>query len=71
MGIKHDNFIRISHTRIDKIIDMISKLSNLNNRSFYEFTEDEADAMFDRIQKELDKQKSEFKKNQKHYKYEL
>ena len=71
MGIKHDNFVRISETRVSKIVDLISKLNNLNNRSYYDFTPEEANKMFEEIQRELDKQKMEFKKLENNYRFEL
>lgn len=65
MSVKSENFERISENRISKIVTLISKLSNLMNPSFYEFTDKQIDEMFDRIQKELDKSKKEFKDNSK------
>ena len=65
MSVKSENFERISENRISKIVTLISKLSNLMNPSFYEFTDKQIDEMFDRIQKELDKSKKEFKENSK------
>ena len=35
MNAKQENFKRIAENRVNKIIDMISKLENLNNTSFY------------------------------------
>lgn len=64
-SIKQQNFKRIAENRIEKIVNLISKLHNLSNFSFYEYTDDQIDKMFDIIQKELDKQKSEFKKKGK------
>ncbi len=66
MNVKQDNFKRIAENRTNKIIDLISKLSNLrNNTSFYEYTDEQMEAIFDAIQKELDKQKKEFRKDKK------
>ena len=65
MSVKSENFERISENRISKIVTLISKLSNLMNPSFYEYTDKQIDEMFDRIQKELDKSKKEFKENSK------
>ena len=62
MSVKSDNFKRISENRIKKIIELISKLHNLNNPSFYEYTDDQIDYMFLEIQNELDKQKKLFEK---------
>ena len=63
MDTKRDNFKRIAENRTNKIIELISKLQNLMNPSFYEYTEDEIDSIFNVIQDELDKQKESFKKN--------
>ena len=65
MSVKSENFERISENRINKIVTLISKLSNLMNPSFYEYTDKQIDEMFGRIQKELDKSKKEFKENSK------
>ncbi len=69
--IKQQNFKRIAENRINKIIDLISKLHNLSNSSFYEYTDEQIDKMFDTLQKELDRQKEEFKKKGKNRKIEL
>lgn len=63
METKRDNFKRIAENRTNKIIELISKLQNLMNPSFYEYTEEEIDSIFDAIQDELDKQKQTFKNN--------
>ncbi len=60
MNVKKDNFKRISESRVKKINDLISKLHNLINPSFYEYSDQEIDKMFEDIQKELDKQKAIF-----------
>ena len=65
LNVKKDNFKRISENRINKIVDMISKLSNLINPSFYEYDDDEIKAMFDRIELEIKKQKDIFKNDSK------
>jgi len=62
MSVKSDNFKRISENRIKKINELISKLHNLNNPSFYESTNEQIDSMFEEIQNELDKQKEIFAK---------
>lgn len=60
MNTKQENFKRIADNRIHKIIELISKLRNLSNSSFYEYTDEQIDEMFDSIQKELDKQRTIF-----------
>ena len=60
MDIKKENFKRISESRIKKINDLISKLQNLINPSFYEYDDKQIDEMFENIQNELDRQKQIF-----------
>lgn len=63
MEVKRENFKRIAESRTNKIIELISKLQNLTNPSFYEYTEEEIESIFSAIQEELDKQKETFKNN--------
>ena len=68
MNAKRENFKRIAENRVNKIIDLISKLSNLNNTSFYEYEDEQINYIFSTIQDELDRQKEIFKKNSKNKK---
>ena len=63
MNVKQENFKRISDNRTKKIVDLVSKLHNLKNPSFYEYTPEEIRNMFASIQNELDKQKEYFEKS--------
>ena len=54
------NFKRIAENRTNKIINMINLLGNLSNTSFYEYTDEQIEAIFNAIQSELDNQKSKF-----------
>ena len=63
--LKKENFKRISENRVKKITEMISKLHNLNNPQYYEYTQSDIDSIFNQIQEELDKQKKLFSKNNK------
>ena len=65
MDTKKENFKRIAENRTNKIIDLISKLHNLSNSSFYEYTEEQIESIFNAIQSELDKQREEFRKDNK------
>ncbi len=56
MDAKEENFKRITEKRTEKIIDIISSFSNFTNTSFYEYTDEEVEEIFARIQAELDKQ---------------
>lgn len=60
MSQRNENFKRIAENRTNKIIDMIQSLSNLKNKSFYEYTDEEIRAVFDAIEYELNAQKKLF-----------
>ena len=64
-NIKQENFKRIAENRVNKIVDLISKLHNLSNTSFYEYTDEQINEIFNLIQNELDKQKQLFDKDKK------
>ena len=57
---KKANFKRIAEARTNKIIESISLLGNLSNTSYYEYSREQIDAMFNAIQEELDNQKKRF-----------
>ena len=50
---------------INRLTALISKLQNLSNSSFYEYTDEQTNQIFSAIQAELDKQKKEFQKDNK------
>ena len=57
---KKANFKRIAEARTNKIIESISLLGNLSNTSYYEYTNEQIEAIFQAIQDELDVQKEKF-----------
>ena len=57
MDKRHENFKRVAEKRTNKIITLISLLGNLNNKSFYTYSEEEINEMFNAIEDELEKQK--------------
>lgn len=65
MDNKKDNFKRIAEKRTNKIIESISKLQNLTNTSFYEYTDEQIELIFKVIQEELDNQKKIFEDDKK------
>lgn len=73
MNSKQANFKRIAENRTNKIIELISKLSNLtSNNSFYEYTDEQMEHIFQAIQNELDRQRNEFRmKGKKSKRFEL
>lgn len=64
-NIKQENFKRIADNRVNKIVDLISKLHNLSNTSFYEYTDEQINEIFNLIQNELNKQKLLFDNDKK------
>lgn len=54
---KKQNFIRISDNRTKKIIITLQQLSNLTNTSYYEYTQEQIDQIFDQIERETEKTK--------------
>lgn len=64
-NVKQENFKRIADNRVNKIVDLISKLHNLSNTSFYEYTDEQINEIFNLIQNELDKQKQLFDNDKK------
>jgi len=70
MNGKQENFKRIAESRVNKIIAMVTSLENLTNTSYYEYSDDQVEAIFTAIQEQLDKTKSKFsqkKKGQKRF----
>ena len=57
MDTKKENFKRISENRTSKILVLLSQLTNLTNSSFYEYTNDEIEEIFDSIFNEAQKSK--------------
>lgn len=60
MSKRRENFLRIAENRTNKIIEMISLLGNLNNKSYYDYTDYEINKIFDAIQLELEIQRRKF-----------
>ena len=46
------NFKRISENRVSKILNLLSQLTNLSNSSFYEYTNEEIEKIFEAIEEE-------------------
>ena len=47
---KAEKFIRIGEYRMNKAVDAIGRLENFANRSFYEYTQEQVDAMFQALE---------------------
>jgi hypothetical protein len=60
MNARKDNFRRIAENRTNKILSMISLLGNLSNKSYYEYSIEEIDHIFESILNELEIQRMKF-----------
>ena len=52
---KHEKFVRLAEARTNKIIDTLQLLGNCANTSFYEYTQDDVDQIFQAIEIDLSK----------------
>ena len=72
---KRDNFKRISDNRVSKILVLLSQLTNLTNTSFYEYTDEDINKIFDTLEEEMKKSKDILlrtnDKNKKNKRFEL
>ena len=72
---KRDNFKRISENRVSKILVLLSQLTNLTNTSFYEYTDEDINKIFDTLEEEMKKSKEVLlrinDKNKKNKRFEL
>jgi len=72
---KRDNFKRISENRVSKILVLLSQLTNLTNTSFYEYTDEDINKIFDTLEEEMKKSKDILlrtnDKNKKNKRFEL
>ncbi|MGM9666108.1 MAG: hypothetical protein ACI3XX_06185 [Eubacteriales bacterium] len=62
---KKDNFKRISENRVSKILTLLSQLTNLGNSSYYEYTDEDIEKIFNAIEKETKRSKETLLKNNK------
>ena len=59
---KAEKFIRIGEYRMNKAVDAIGRLENLANRSSYEYTQEQVDAMFQALEGRVAEVKSRHRK---------
>jgi hypothetical protein len=59
---KKNRFKRLAEARTGKVLDMIDLIGNLSNKSFYEYTPEEVNAIFKEIEKTLTFNKLKFEK---------
>lgn len=57
---RKENFKRLAEARTNKILKAITLLGNLSNKSYYDYSEPQVEAIFNAIQEELDNQRARF-----------
>lgn len=57
---KAEKFVRIGEYRMNKAIDAIGRLENLANKSAYEYTQEQAEAMFSVLEQRVAQVKEKF-----------
>ena len=62
---KRKNFKRIAEARTQKVLDMLELIGNLSNTSFYEYTDEEIETIFNAIQKSVKENREKFKNDGK------
>ena len=59
---KNEKFIRLAEYRINKIMVAVGSLDKLHNKNSYEYTDEQVNAMFESLEKQLAEVKSHFAK---------
>ena len=62
---KRKNFKRIAEARTQKVLSMLELIGNLSNTSFYEYTDEEIEMIFNTIQNSVKENKEKFKNGKK------
>jgi ABC-type Fe3+-hydroxamate transport system substrate-binding protein len=65
---KNDKFKRLATKRVNTLLKTIRLVSNLSNKSNYEFSEDEANKIIRAISNSFDELKSKFKSKKDDFK---
>lgn len=68
---KRDKFVRLAEARTNKALDQIKLISNLSDRSTYEYTDDDINKIFTCLEKELKIARSRFNSTEDIAKFKL
>lgn len=60
---KKQNFRRISNNRVEKILLTLKQLENLTNSSYYEYSKEDVDSIFNEIEEATQKAKKKLNNN--------
>ena len=59
-GSKHDNFVRLAEARTTRALKSLRLIRNLSNRSSYDYSREEVDAIVASLQSEINSLKNAF-----------
>ena len=62
---REQRFTRLAEQRVNVILDKLRLLGQLSNRSNYEYTDAQGEAIFKAIQKDLNSTKAKFRESDK------
>ncbi len=62
---KRTKFKRLAEARTGKVLDMIDLIGNLSNKSFYEYSKDDVETIFNAIETSVKENKRKFTKTKK------
>lgn len=65
MNNKKQNFKRLAEARTEKVLQTLDLIGNLSNKSFYEYTDEEVEKIFNAISMSVEQNKNKFNKNNK------
>ena len=60
MNSKHENFVRLAESRVNKAIDSLRLVGNLSNRNNYEYNDVEVRAILSALTNAINELKSQF-----------
>ncbi len=60
MSRKHDNFVRLAESRVNKALDSIRIIGNLSNRAYYEYSDAEVQEIVRALNSSITDLKAQF-----------
>lgn len=64
-GTREERFKRLAEQRVNAVLDKLRLLGQLSNRSNYEYTDEQVEAIFRAIQKDVNETKAKFREGRK------
>lgn len=64
-GTREERFKRLAEQRVNAVLDKLRLLGQLSNRSNYEYTDAQVEAIFKAIQKDVNETKAKFREGRR------